>query len=69
VLTDFEQQALAKMSTALQALDDAMFNRSPIAARVCGEAVDFNRLVSRAIADERYRRELAEAEAAKELTE
>jgi hypothetical protein len=57
-MDDIEQQFLARMSTFLQALDEFSFARFS----------SFNGLVAKAIADERYRRELAEAEAAKELT-
>jgi hypothetical protein len=68
MLTEFEQQALAKMSTALQALSDDEFTFAAV-NRACRDAIGFDRLASKAVADERYRRELGNAEAAKELTE
>lgn len=57
-MDDLEQQVLARMSTFLQALDEFSFARFS----------DFNGLLAKAVADERYRRELASAEAEKELT-
>jgi hypothetical protein len=65
-MDDLEQQILARMSTALQGVDDLDHLSTTFFA--CRDAISFDRLAAKAISDERYRRELAEAEVAKDLT-
>lgn len=63
-----EQELLARMSTVLQKFADIdTVNARDCFEMYCAHGV-FEELHNKAVADERYRRELADAEAAKELT-